>query len=39
MIPSNFEKISKIWYNLAEFRLEEVLYSKKPKKKSTKFTD
>jgi hypothetical protein len=38
--PSNFIKFDKIWYNLAEFQSDEVLYSKNPKnKKSTKFTD
>jgi hypothetical protein len=38
MVPSNFIKLGKFWYNLAEFRLDEVLYSKNPKK-SAEFTD
>jgi hypothetical protein len=40
VIPSNFVKFGKIWYNSAEFRLEEVLYSKNPKnQKSAEFAD
>jgi hypothetical protein len=38
--PSDPVEFHKIWYNLVEFQLEEVLYSKPPKnQKSTEFTD
>jgi hypothetical protein len=40
MISLNFIKFDKIRYNSAEFRLDDVLYSKNPKtKKSVEFTD